>query len=182
MINIPLLKKFFTFLWLIFFYNRFFIEISSLNFSLIFAIHHKNIVLKYYIMAENKQDLNRLFNQKIVSVTSAKRKMASSGSFKIPFVSHQGNLVTTESGSSYLIHQGPNYGKAADCVITPASNMGSSWKTKGSTMTVTNNATVGDLMEAGQSSGRYGLFSNNCYSSQRRVREASGGSGECLLI
>ena len=52
---------------------------------------------------------------------------SSGGKANIPFAEHQGNKVTTESGS-YLIHHGPDYGKAADCVITPASNMSENWK------------------------------------------------------
>ena len=56
--------------------------------------------------------------------------------------------MKTESGGEHLIHQGPNFGKAADCVITPAANMSENWKPSGPTTDVSS-ATVGAAMEAG---------------------------------
>ena len=35
--------------------------------------------------------------------------------------------VTTESGSQYLVHKGPNYGKPSQTVVTDAQHMSSKW-------------------------------------------------------
>ncbi len=93
-----------------------------------------------------QKQLTTLFNEKVNTSTPVTRPMSSSG-VDIPFVAHQGNLVTTDSGS-YLIHQGKEYGKTSDCVITPASNMSTNWKTSG-TESKPESATISDAMTAG---------------------------------
>ena len=120
----------------------------------------------------SKKELTTLFNEKIISSTPVTRPMSSSG-VNVPFVSHQGNLVTTDSGQ-HLIHQGKEYGKSSECVITPAANMSSKWKPTGASSDG-GSATVGEAMAAGQSKGAYNVITNNCYDAQKRVNEATGG-------
>ena len=75
----------------------------------------------------NKKELNKLYNERVVSIQNVQRPMGLGSGI----IQHQGNKIKTESGKELLIHRGKKYGKGRPHVITPASNMSSHWKPKG---------------------------------------------------
>ena len=108
-----------------------------------------------------------LYNSKIVSTQKVRRTGSWTGKNGKGY--HDGNLVTLDNGSKYLIHNGPGYNK----VITPSSNMSSKWHSYG-TSTSHKNYTVGKAMSVQKNWS----IVNNCTTEAYRV----DNGGECVIL
>jgi len=115
---------------------------------------------------KTKSGLNKIYNQQVIKVEHVTRPMGSSGgSAKVPFVHHHGTVVTTSSGSRYLVHKGDGYGRTSQTVVTDARHMSDKWHTT-KTRSVLGH-TVSDFVKAGGPT--YSVLKDNCIHGANRM-------------
>ncbi|KAJ0066443.1 hypothetical protein NL108_013057 [Boleophthalmus pectinirostris] len=100
------------------------------------------------------RDLNELYNTGVQSaewVARPKQGMP----FTVPLPSsipnpttHSGVRVTLNDGQKFLIHKGPEFGKASETVITDAKHMSDKWQVQ-QTREFGGTRTVGDFVKTG---------------------------------
>ena len=128
-----------------------------------------------YPAASSYADLKPLFNSNVSSLQEVKRPLdvpLGNGLCNNFNVCHTGVRATTNSGDSYLIHKGANFGNSSQTIVAPANIMSNNWKNAGPNTQAKPNTQIKDLVKTG--GANYNVFTNNCNDASSKIIKKYG--------
>ncbi|EDO47064.1 predicted protein, partial [Nematostella vectensis] len=114
--------------------------------------------------AKSQAELTDIYNEEVAKVTRYERPLQGFDK-KIGPLKHDGVLVETKSGKTYLVHKGKGFGIASDTVVVEMNKMPPNWDKLDSRNGLPGE-TVSDFVKRGGKN--YNLLWDNCQDATKR--------------